>query len=72
MIRAGLLAAALALSFGGGFYASAYMAASLMVARSNGDCIAVDQDRGGSIVGRWSPRDGRCMLRDWRMWHPVL
>jgi hypothetical protein len=54
----------------GGVYISSYMASSLMVARNGTECVAVDQDRNGQEVGRWKPRNGRCMLRDWRLWHP--
>lgn len=44
---------------------------SLMPVRDkDGMCLAADQDQDGKVVGKWSPRNGRCELRDWRLAHP--
>ena len=71
MSRLFLCGAMLALGFMAGAYVSSTTAASLMPARNGGECIAVDQDRNGQEVGRWQPNaNGRCLLRDFRRWHP--
>lgn len=70
-MRYALAICAVLVAFAGGGVLDAYHAGSLLPVRdAGGACAAVDQDASGRIVGKWTPRGGRCELRDWRMWHP--